>query len=332
MPSMSPLVFHPTTTVLLDDNRSSLAILRHQLDKKLNKVVFNDATIALTWLLNDEQIRRRNQRNSKIVGELCASTTLWESLDNVFDYVKDASRFELPTVIVVDYMMPEMNGVEFCQSIAQLSFKKIMFSANADEGVAIDAFNDCMIDRFIRKQDANALDKLENELIKLQVSYFVQQSGRFGHANGAMLEDPAIANLIRDCCNRHGFVETYILPNQSAVLFFDETGFATLMPIHTEYTMARQFNVATDRGAPAELLTALFDNKMVPFFYTPDSMYDSSEVQDWRFHCVPVETLRGAATYYWGLFQLPMDYRRRPVASYKKFLAAAVAAAPDNGK
>jgi CheY-like chemotaxis protein len=41
-------------------------------------------------------------------------------------------------VLVVDYSMPQMNGVEVCEALRHLPCKKILFTGAADEKVAVE--------------------------------------------------------------------------------------------------------------------------------------------------------------------------------------------------
>ena len=67
-------------------------------------------------------------------------------------YNKD--RFNDVSVIIVDYYMDEMNGIEVCETLSKHPAKKILLTGGADkENIAIDAFNKGIIHRFINKTD-----------------------------------------------------------------------------------------------------------------------------------------------------------------------------------
>jgi hypothetical protein len=78
--------------------------------------------------------------------------------------------------------------------------------------------------------------------------------------------------------------------------------------------------VAKDHGAPPELLSALQEFRLVPFFSDTGGMYQNVTGQDWLTYCLPPEVCRGRQNYYWALFDLPPHYLQAPVYSYAEFL------------
>ena len=68
--------------------------------------------------------------------------------------------------------MPSLNGVEFCSQLKQKSFKKIMLTGKAGESVAVQAFNEGIIDKFIRKDSPNFEKTLTVAIEELQHEYF----------------------------------------------------------------------------------------------------------------------------------------------------------------
>jgi CheY-like chemotaxis protein len=54
-------------------------------------------------------------------------------LERIYRIAEQRQRFATPSVLVVDYSMPQMNGLEFCAAVAHLPCKKILFTGAADE-------------------------------------------------------------------------------------------------------------------------------------------------------------------------------------------------------
>jgi CheY-like chemotaxis protein len=227
-------------------------------------------------------------------------------------------------VLVIDYAMPQMNGLAFCQAVQDLPCKKILFTGQADEKIAIDAFNRGLIDRFIKKSDHDALDRLELEIRNLQKEFFHAQSltlkDLLSRHSFTFLSDPALETLVEQLCKRHGFVEYYLFPNPTGILFFDMHGKATLMVVETEASLMSQLEVAQDYGAPLELLTGLRELRLVPFFSDSGGMYTDALRHDWLSYCLPAQICFGAQDYYWALFDFPSHYLREPFYSLADFL------------
>ena len=322
---------YPTLTVLIDDSQSFLDSLSFQLNPHLACRAFQDTQVALNWLRQEHLHSTKNESEPIRVGydeqadafELRSASI---NLDQIYNRVMNQQRFDTPSVLVIDYAMPQMNGVEFCHAIEGIPCKKILLTGHADEKIAIDAFNHKLIDRFIKKNDPDAMSLLEAEIIQLQKDFFVEQTSTLkdllSRHSYAFLTDQAIGALVEELCNRYRFVEYYLFPHPTGILFFDMQGKATLMVIETKASLITQLEVAQENGAPPELLTALREFRLVPFFSDTYGMYQEAVGNDWLSYCLPPQICQGRQDYYWALFDLPPHYLQAPVYSYAEFLGA----------
>jgi CheY-like chemotaxis protein len=320
-----PIYQHPTLVTLIDDSQTFLESLSFQLPQQLARRAFHDVEAALAWL---REAHQASSPFSITVGydEQVLSferRVVAFDVDQIYRQVMNRHRFLLPAVLVIDYAMPQMNGVAFCESVSALPCKKILFTGEADERVAIDAFNNGLIDRFIKKSDHAALDRLEYEVRTLEKAYFSAQSRTMqdllARHSFTFLSDPAVAALVEKLRRQYGFVEYYLFPNPSGILFFDINGKPTLMVVETEAGMLSQMEVAQDNGAPDELVDGLADMRLLPFF-ADTGMYTDAIAHDWLSYCLPAQHCAGKQDYYWALFDLPPRMLPGPVYSYADFL------------
>lgn len=320
---------HPALTVLIDDSRSFLDSLTFQLNPRLAYKAFHDPQAAIDFLRHayryaavdfhepiqvgyDEQADSLEQRRATI------------ALDPIYRTATNRQRFSIPAVLVVDYSMLHMNGVELCAAIRDLPCKKILLTGHADENIAVDAFNRNLIDRFIKKNEPNLVSRLEAELTALQKAYFLEQTRTLNNLLArhtyAFLADPAITALVEQLCDRHRFVEYYLFPNPDGILFFDGHGKATLMVLSTKQSILTQLELAQDQCAPPELLSALRELRLVTFFSDTGGMYQQEIGDDWLQYCLPAEICHGRQDYYWALFELPSRFLPDAIYPYEDFL------------
>lgn len=320
---------HPTLTVLIDDSQNFLDSLAFHLNPQLARKTFQNPLLAIDWLNHahmkfpknadepiivgyDEQNDRLDLRNASI------------DLDLIFRKVTNRKRFEMPSVLVIDYAMPQMNGVEFCEAVRNLPCKKILLTGQADERIAIDTFNRKLIDCFIRKGDSDAMSHLESEIIRLQKDFFNQETNTLkdllSRHSFAFLTDPSMAALIEQLCSRYRFIEYYLFPHPAGIMFMETNGKTTLMVIETDVSLSTQLEVADDQCAPPELLVALQEFRLVPFFCDTQGMYQRKIGHDWLQYCLPAQICQGRQNYYWALFDLPRHYLQDPVYTYAEFL------------
>ncbi|CDG81848.1 response regulator [Janthinobacterium agaricidamnosum] len=322
-----PIYTHPTLTVLIDDSDSFLRSMSFQLDPMLAKKTFHDTHSALSWLQQDGQRDgisplQVNFDTQNLPPDHCNVAV---DIERIYRISGQPRRFATPSVLVVDYSMPQMNGLEFCQAVRHLPCKKILFTGAADEKIAVTAFNRGLIDRYIKKSDDDALDMLEQEIVALQKQFFSEQSETLRDLlvlhHYPFLEDPALAAVVQQLSRQHGFVEHYIFPNPSGILFFDKHGKGSLMIIETEKDMRSQYEIARDSDAPPSLLAALEERRVIPYFSDPasDGMYSAAIGDNWYRYCAAPTICQGNEIYFWALFDFP-PRDDMPVFSYAQYL------------
>ena len=326
-----PVYQHPTLVVLVDDNRSLIESIEFQMNPMIAVKSFQDAHEALGWLHAVHDVGQRKFLPIRVGYDQEIPSferrTISLDVDGVYRIALDARRFYASAVVVVDYDMPQMDGLDFCRALQGLPYKKILFTGEADEMVAVDAFNQGLIDRYLKKSDAQALDRLELEITTLERAYFLERSGTLKDLlvkdAYSFLSDALFATLVNGLMHEHGFVEHYLFPHPTGMLFLDANGKATLMVVETKASLMAQLECAQDYAAPPELLTALRNEAVVPFFWKSGGMYTEQSL-DWQAHCKPAQTCAGREDYFWAMFDLPKALLNGPVYPYKQFLRDSV--------
>ncbi|KQQ33862.1 hypothetical protein ASF61_10345 [Duganella sp. Leaf126] len=323
---------HPTLTVLVDDSDSFLRSLSFQLDPIHASKTFHDTSAALQWLRQSDHGRRHAptplHMNFDTQSQSGDQFNVALDIDAIYRIAARPQRFATPTVLVVDYSMPQMNGLEFCAQVQDLPCKKILFTGAADEKIAVSAFNQGLIDRYIRKSDDHALDILELDITALQRRYFEDQSDTLRELvllhDYHFLGDPALALQVQRLKQDLGFIEHYLFANPTGIVFLDKFGNTRLMMIETEQGMAAQYEMARDSDAPQSLLTALRERRVLPFFSEVggDGMYARHLGDNWHRYCATPQVCLGRETYYWALFDLPPHYYPQAPLAYNAFLRA----------
>ncbi|MES3024148.1 MAG: response regulator [Pseudomonadota bacterium] len=323
-----PIYHHPSLTVLIDDSDSFLRSVSFQLDPALASKCFHDTRAALEWLCRNSQTAPRQEP------ALSASFDAYPlslpqcsvafDLEQIHRISYERARFMTPSVLVVDYSMPQMNGVQLCEALAHLPCKKILFTGAADEKVAVDAFNRGLIDRYIKKSDDDALERLEAEIVALQKQYFAEQSDTLRDLLALhdynFVSDPAIVALAAQLGERFGIVEHYLYPNPGGLLMYDADGRARLLVLETDDGMHSHLEMARDNDAPPSLLAALEERCIIPWFREGDGMYSNDFGGAWHKFCEPAQVCHGRQVYYWAVFELaPGDLPERAVA-FSQFL------------
>ena len=266
--------FHPITVVMVDDNvrfMESLSFGLHAV--QVNFKLFGSAKEALAWI------------NVKRSAPTIVDDEDEGALPSFRTRMFNASRFDDVAIVIVDYDMPEMSGLEFCKEIENSQIKKIMLTGVAGENIAIQAFNDDLIDRFIVKQDAQALEKVTENIEILQRDYFKNQTAYLQqseiiHIYFSFMEEPAFHLLFDKIFTQGDYVEYYVDTIPGGVWLLKANGDSDFLAVHSENICADQLAIARDQGAPAELLAALSKSDVITCF--SDKGYYSEQCKEWQ--------------------------------------------------
>jgi CheY-like chemotaxis protein len=165
---------HPTSVVLVDDNTDFLHNLSLHLDPMLAFHLFEHPSAALRKIDGEKKLQSLLRAHQGPEESLPGRQLVDLDIGGLWRRVTLPTRFDLTSVAVVDYDMPEMNGLEFCRRLGGSDVRKILLTGKADEAIAISAFNNGLIDRYIVKQRADALEMLNMEILDLQLRFMAE--------------------------------------------------------------------------------------------------------------------------------------------------------------
>lgn len=157
IPAVVPPFFFPTRVLHIDDNETYLKVMGPHLDVTLES--FSSAGEALDQIASAEGtpsilrtlVRRRTQG---------AEAELVLDVPLIHQIIYDPRRFNIPSVVVADYAMPEMTGLEFLSSCAEKHIGRILLTGQANKETVIQGFNDGLIDHYIEKSSTSAIKDL----------------------------------------------------------------------------------------------------------------------------------------------------------------------------
>lgn len=305
-----PIYQHPSTTVLVDDNAGFLDSLRFQLGEGLPCKTFADAQAAIAWLRQCSRAAVPASFFTPGVDPFAVQPlNVVLHVERIRKQACDPQRFAIPLVLVVDYSMPGMNGIQVCEAVKDLPCRRILLTGAADERVAIDALNRGLIDLYVRKSDHDALERLDAELARLQRRCFLEQAAALRsllplHGYG-FIDDAAVVALFEQTTERLRIVEHYLVHAPSGFLLLDREGRSWRLVIETEPGMQSHLEMARDSHAPPSLLAALEDRLIIPDFSAGDGMYSHAFGKDWYRYTAPARVCEGRQRYYWALFETP---------------------------
>ena len=319
--------FFPTTIVFVDDSADFLTNLSLQVDSRLACRLFDSPVEALAAINGNDAAPPRTQDLFSLyrdrAEDALGSQVLNVDLDTIHREVCNEKRFERVSVAVVDFDMPEIDGIEFCRRIHNPMIKKILLTGKADERIAVKAFNDGVIDRFILKQEANVMSTLNRAIDEMQHAYFDEIGRMLSDAVSigayGFLRDPLFAERFGQIRAALGIVEYYLCCKPDGILMLDFAGTPYLLIVQTEEMVQANYEIASDQAAPAELLASLRSGKMVPYFWKSEGHY-SPIYEDWHAYLHPATEFRGKTVYLLATVKNPAAFNFKYVLSYAAYL------------
>jgi CheY-like chemotaxis protein len=318
---------HPTTVAFVDDSMAFLSNLSLQLDPLLAFRMFGSPLEALKFL-NERPAQHQAAEHifspyRDRTEENDAHQVVAMRVDAIRSLVHQSARFESVSVVVVDYDMPELNGLEFCRLITDPAVKKIVLTGKADERVAVRSFNEGLIDRFIRKHEANADETLNQAIRDMQDAYFEHAGASVRDAlcvaEYGFLKDAALAEHVSGIFRSLGIVEHYLTYQPHGLLMFDETGMAYLLIIHTDETLRGVREIAVEQGAPESFLSELDSRRSVPYFWQTEGYYPAL-CTEWQPYMHHAEVFDGERRYTYAIVRQPPGLALDTVLPYDTYL------------
>lgn len=324
-----PTCYFPSTAVFVDDSRDFLLNFVLQLDEGLAYRVFDSPFDALDCIDKKRcelELLSRRCLSEYTEAKNCPLTNHTINLDlaAIHAEVYNSKRFSEISVVVVDYAMPGMDGLEFCRRIENTHIKKILLTGQADEKLAIEAFNEGLIHRYIKKSDPDVANLITKSIHDLQLLYFQGMSDMIVRmlsvTSPSCLHDKKFAELFWEICRNKKIVEFYLADNSGSFLMLDDDAKISFLIVKNEADMRLHYDWALDNGASEEVLELLLSGEKIPCFWQLSSA--TPQWSEWSNCLVPASKFVSDEVYYYayvegtGLF----DVRLNKILSYHQHL------------
>ena len=321
--TLSPY-FHPTTITFLDDNEGFLESLDLELPGSWACRTFTDPLVALEFLeqpvthppLMDRCFSMHRKDRSQAVIHL--------DLNLIEQEISHVDRFHRNSVVVVDYAMPSMNGLEFCAALTDPHIRKAMLTGVADEKLAVEAFNAGLIHRFIPKQTVDPINLVHGFVTELLNEYFNQYSARLKTTLAidppGFLTDADVARFVEDLMEKEGLVEYYLVDDPPGLMMLKADGEIWRLAILTTAQMAEQAEQARAFAAPPSVQSRLSAGKAVAFLpgLSPADHF-GEEAFPWEEQIQDARQVHGWTIAVWKRAPADVDFDPE-TASYNAYL------------
>jgi len=318
IPETVPPFFFPTRVLHIDDNETYLKVMRPHLNVTLES--FSSASEALDQIAAVEGrpsalstlVRRRAKGGE---AELVVDVPMIHAI------MYDPRRFNIPSVVVADYAMPEMTGLEVLASCPDRHVGRILLTGQANKETVIRGFNEGLIDHYVEKSSTNAIAELAQVIDELQWRYFSQTFSSvaqslsrddFGFLWDAEAFGALLGLLPWEPC------ELYVHSAPNGILFLSAEAEGMFVVVLSPAALLTQIQAAELAGVPAEDVSRMESEEWVPVFHEGAKEFVLGQV---NYDLVPVEQLRTPeGTYLVGVLEDLSRFKLDQVTSYETWL------------
>jgi len=297
--------FHPTTIYLIDDNKPFIENLSYSLNTLFKCAINTNPLQAIDVIKDNQQLTAQyyldimyNAKNSDEDDD--TNTKVHYNLNLLNEQLINKQVENIISVIIVDYSMPKMSGIKFCEQLINHPVKKIMLTGKGDHQLAIDAFNAKIIDGFIQKGEDNYIEQLSEMIIQLQHAFFAEMQAPLIANIAANLKSENIYTEVLTTLNefykqnhiiKHVMIDTYgscKMLNDKGQLFF----FKVYTPdeLSTYQTLAKGSALAETLKGKAPILLAENDHLQ--------------PVSSWQDNLTTIQTFKANPNFYYGCGEL----------------------------
>ncbi|WP_394791701.1 response regulator [Rhodoferax sp.] len=172
-----------------------------------------------------------------------------------------ARRYGLTQVCVVDYSMPQTDGLQVLETLRDWPGAKVLLTGQADEQMAVQAFNRGLIAQFIPKQSPDIARQLVHTVAQLLASACQRQAALWRATltpvQNALLRTPSIAQALARWVAVRNWVEYVVIGAPFGILGRDAQGVAGWLQLEPYSGLDELAELADGVGASAVAVDAI---------------------------------------------------------------------------
>ncbi len=275
--------YFPTQTVFVDDELDFISSMILIMPVEFSYYWFDNPMQALDYFQDFKHTGTFSKSLTLKFPECYVMPSFDFCLDEslVFKYLSSRSRFDEISSAVIDFVMPEMDGIALSSYIDD-RIRKIILTGAADKDKTLTALNQGTINNFFTKEDKLSLQLIAKTIEETQHNYFSSLTSSIIDYLGQdhFIKNKGFKKYFYGMVFNRQIVEYYLIgPNKFLSLNSAGQCFLTLIEDHD--SLSQHYEIAKSRNAPQDLLDQLNVGGLIPYFQTDDGFYDSS-IQDWR--------------------------------------------------
>jgi CheY-like chemotaxis protein len=221
-------------------------------------------------------------------------------------HFRDWRRFRVSTVVVLDYKMPGLTGLDVLREAGPSQACKVLLTGQADEGLGFKAYQDQLIDRFVGKSTPDLIGTIQrsylemHELACARLSLLVRPL--LSGAQEQLLQTPAVAAGLRRTLRELQWIEYVVIGKPFGLLGATATGPLQWLQLETPESARELGNMASDDGYTTAQAREIAEGSAIAM----DEVLSQLRVKVCQ-RLVPSQTICEAPQTFSGTMDLPVE-------------------------
>lgn len=245
-----PLFHRPGAIVFLDDDPDYLEMLAMVLPRQWHVKLFLRPRTCINQLQQEPPLWEADAwAQQEIIDNWRTGSPL---IPQLLQYWSARSeRYSFTKVCVFDYAMPGMDGLQALSELTDWPGGRILLTGQADEHVAVSAFNRGLIDQFIAKQTPDISQHLvsvvQRMLHRPQLRHTQIWRATLTQPQHALLQVPSVARQLSSLATDQ-WVEHVVIGQPFGVLGMNAEGLVSWLQLEPASGLAELAELAESQG------------------------------------------------------------------------------------
>lgn len=278
-----PLFFRKSQIVLVDDNKDflnamelALSVLPH-----ITVISFTDPTNA------DRYLMKHVKENDALFQSALESTQEIEGdSDRVYSYLNYKKLFpfkqgeNIISAIISDFSMPKMTGIDLLKKYINYFPSRILLTGEADTNLAVEAFNNQVINYFYMKNKTSNQKIVENILNYIN-EFFVRVSDSLDNFYYRLRGNPFFINIINSWIDEFNITTYSFYYDSGSVLGLDNNGNERWLFLLNEQQYIDYIDILKTQGLSEDKLEKVQSKQLMfvtPTEYSKNQIIDSNSI------------------------------------------------------
>lgn len=235
-------------------------------------------------------------------------------------WANSPARYQLAQTCVVDYAMPGTDGLKVLNTLLDWPGSRILLTGQADEQIAIQAFNSGLIDQFIPKQAPDIAGRVLHALNKLASTPHPRLNTLWRvvlqPAQQSVLQVPVITRALQQLAHSR-WTEYVVLGEPFGVLGLDDQGHCQWLQLEPTGTLDEVTELASTAGLSQDVVHAIQAGRLLPAVELHQQLNLRGPIRT-----APAFDLGGEGLLTAAVFELQPDDLPQPIYPYRNFLEA----------